>query len=365
MSLLALRPAAETRWDCLALGEVMLRFDPGEGRLRNARSLAVWEGGGEYNVARGLAKAFRLRSSVVTALPDNDLGRLVEDLIQQGGVDVSNILWRPYDGLGRNTRVGLNFTERGFGVRAAAVTYDRGYSAASQIAPGEIDWGRALAGGVRWFHTGGIFAALSPAAAQATLEAVRAARAAGAVVSYDLNYRAFLWNAHPDRAAAQALNRAIAAEADVLIGDAFAFEACLGVETDGLPAAASAMDAAPFRALAARAHALFPNLKIATATLRDPKTASRNDWSAVISAGGEVHQARLYRDLDILDRIGGGDAYVAGLAYALMAGKPPAEAVEYGAAHGALAMTTPGDNSMVDAAEVEALVAGANARVRR
>ena len=176
-NVLKIKTAAETKWDCASFGEVMLRFDPGFGRVRNARSFQVWEGGGEYNVARAMRKCWGKRSTVVTALPVNDLGWLVEDLIMQGGVDTSKIIWREFDGLGRNTRVGLNFTEKGFGIRAALGCSDRGHSAASQIKPGEVNWEKLFGEeGVRWFHTGGIFAALSDTTAQLALEAVKKAR---------------------------------------------------------------------------------------------------------------------------------------------------------------------------------------------
>src|SRR5229473_7379856 len=185
------------RHDLVSLGEVMLRLDPGEGRVATTRSFQVWEGGGEYNVARGLRRCFGLRTAIVTALGDNPVGRLVEDLMLQGGVDVSAVRWVPDDGVGRRARNGLNFTERGFGVRAAAGSYDRGHTAVSQLKPGEIDWEQIFGKqGVRWFHTGGIFCALSATTPEVTVEAMQAARRHGTVVSYDLNYRASLWKSH-------------------------------------------------------------------------------------------------------------------------------------------------------------------------
>ena len=360
---LAVRPAEDCRWDCVALGEVMLRLDPGEGRIRTARSFQVWEGGGEYNVARGLRKTFGLRTSVVTALPRNEMGALAEDLILQGGVDTSHILWREADGVGRNTRMGLNFTERGFGVRGALGASDRANSAASQMRPDEIDWD-ALFGteGVRWLHTGGIFAALSQSTAETTLAAIRAAKRHGVVVSYDLNYRASLWSSHPDADAARRVNREIAGLVDVLVGDEYAFESCLGI--GGHTARADPTDAAPFDALVARAAADLPNVKVFAATLRDPVSASVNRWGAVLWADGKRYAASV-REIAVLDRVGGGDGFVSGMAYALLKDLGAQTAVDFGAAHGALAMTTPGDNAMTTLAEVKALAGGRGAAAIR
>ena len=357
--------AVDRRWDIAALGEVMLRFDPGERRVRNARSFDVWEGGGEYNVARALAKGFGLRATAITALPGNDLGLLADDLIAQGGVDRSHILWRDHDGVGRNTRLGLNFTERGFGLRPALGVSDRANSAAAQMRPGEIDWDRLFGDeGVRWLHTGGIFAALSAETAETAVEAVEAAKRHGVIVSYDLNYRASLWNAHPDPDAARRVNRRIAQSVDVMIGDEHGFSTCLGLDFDA-GARSSGLDAGPFRAAAPAFAAAYPNVKIVAATLREPTTAGRNDWGAVAWAEGQVVEAQVRRDLDIFDRVGGGDGFVSGLAWALMDGRDLQAAVDWGAAHGALAMTTPGDSAMVSRAEVEALLNGAGARTVR
>jgi len=365
--LLSLRPARDCRWDMVALGEVMLRFDPGERRVRNARAFDVWEGGGEYNVARAIARTFGLRSTVVTALPDNDLGWLADDLIAQGGVDRSHLVWREADGIGRNTRLGLNFTERGFGVRPARGLSDRANSAASQMRPGEIDWDRLFGEeGVRWFHTGGIFAALSATTAEVAIEAVESARRHGTVVSYDLNYRASLWQGHPDPDAVRRVNRAIAGAVDVMIGDGHGFRTCLGVDLvkpdsgDGPDLGASAF------AAAAKAYCdLYPRTKVVAAPLRRPSTASRNDWSAAAWSGGALATAPVWTDLEIMDRVGGGDSFVSGLAWALMNDLPINEAVAWGAAHGALAMTTPGDASMVSHQEIAALLAGSDGRTIR
>ena len=363
---LKIRAAKDCKWDCVSFGEVMLRFDPGFGRVRNARQFTVWEGGGEYNVARALHKCFGKRSAVVTALPINDLGWLVEDLIAQGGVDMRHVIWREHDGIGRNTRVGLNFTEKGFGVRAALGCSDRANSAASQIRPGEVNWEKIFGEeGVRWFHTGGIFAALAPNTAEAAIEAVEAARKHGTIVSYDLNYRASLWKSQGGQESARRVNRNIAKSVDVMLGNEEDFTACLGFHVEGMDEHLSAIDPANFKKMIATAVKEFPNFKVAATTLRNARTATFNDWGAVLWAGGQFHEAPMRENLEIYDRIGGGDGFASGLAYAFLEGKGPQAAVEYGAAHGALAMTTPGDTSMVNVKEVEAVMKGKGARVVR
>jgi 2-dehydro-3-deoxygluconokinase len=334
--------------------------------LRTAREFRVWEGGGEYNVARAMRKCWGKRAAVVTALPVNDLGWLAEDFIMQGGVDMSHVIWRDFDGVGRNTRVGLNFTEKGFGVRAALGCSDRANSAASQIKPGEVNWEKIFGEeGVRWFHTGGIFAALASNTAEAVIEAVEAARKHGTIVSYDLNYRASLWKSQGGQDAARRVNRAIAGKVDVMLGNEEDFTACLGFEVPGLDEHISAIDPANFKKMIETAVKAFPNFKVVATTLRNAKTASINDWSAILYAGGAFYQSILRENLEIYDRVGGGDGFASGLAYAFLEGKGPQAAVDYGAAHGALAMTTPGDTSMVNAKEVEAIIKGKGARVIR
>ncbi|NLH80063.1 MAG: sugar kinase [Phyllobacteriaceae bacterium] len=363
---LTIRSAQETKWDCVSLGEVMLRLDPGFGRVRTTRTFQVWEGGGEYNVARAMRKCWGKRSSVVTALPINDVGWLVEDLICQGGVDTSNIVWREFDGIGRNTRVGLNFTEKGYGPRAALGCNDRGHSAASQLKPGEVNWEKLFGeDGVRWFHTGGIFAALAPNTSEVVIEAVEVAKKYGTIVSYDLNYRGQLWKSQGGKEGAQKVNRAIAEHVDVMLGNEEDFTACLGFEVEGLDEHISKIDPANFKKMIETAVAAYPNFKVAATTLRNAKTASVNDWGAIIWAGGQFYEAPMRENLEIYDRVGGGDGFASGLAYGFMEGKGPQAAVEYGAAHGALAMSTPGDTSMVNVKEVEAIMKGKGARVIR
>ncbi|GCE76077.1 sugar kinase [Cellulomonas biazotea] len=367
MSDLVIRPANETRYDAVSLGEVMLRLDPGEGRIRTSRSFRVWEGGGEYNVARGLRRAFGLRTAVVTALADNEVGRLVEDCILAGGVDTDLIRWLPYDGVGRSVRNGLNFTERGFGVRGAVGVSDRGHTAASQLAPGDVDWEHLFGElGVRWFHTGGIFAALSDSAAETVIEAVTVAHKHGTVVSYDLNYRPSLWKAIGGQARAQEVNRAIAPHIDVMIGNEEDFTASLGFEVEGVDENLSELEIGSFAAMIDRVAEAYPNFQVIATTLRTVRSATVNDWGALAwSRGTGVVRATHRERLEILDRVGGGDSFASGLAYGLIAGEGLATAVEYGAAHGALAMTTPGDTTMVTKAEVLKLAGGGGARVDR
>ncbi|QDV64751.1 sugar kinase [Crateriforma conspicua] len=361
-----LRPADQCRYDLVSLGEVMLRLDPGEGRIHTTRQFQAWEGGGEYNVARGLRRCFGLTTGIVTALADNPIGRLVEDLMLTGGVDTQWVQWFDYDGVGRTVRNGLNFTERGFGVRGAVGAADRGNTAASQLKPGDIDWDDLFGKqGVRWFHTGGIYAALSETTPDVVLEAVQSAHRHGTVVSYDLNYRPSLWQAIGGHAKCQDVNRKIAQHVDVMIGNEEDFTACLGFEVDGVDENLSKLDVTNFKKMIERATAEFPNFKATATTLRGVKTASINDWSAIVWHAGQFHQSRQYEDLEILDRVGGGDSFASGLIYGFLTTGDAAEAVQYGAAHGALAMTTPGDTSMASLKEVEKLKSGGSARVVR
>jgi len=363
----SIRPVAECRYDAVALGEVMLRLDPGESRIRTARSFRAWEGGGEYNVARGLSRVFGLRTAVVTALVDDEVGHLVEDLILTGGVDTQLIRWVPSDGIGRGVRNGLNFTERGFGVRGAVGVSDRGRTAASQLEPGDVDWDHLFGDlGVRWLHTGGIMAALSECAAETVLAAVTAAKRHGTVVSYDLNYRPSLWKGIGGQARAQEVNKELARHVDVMIGNEEDFTASLGFRVDGVDERLSDLEVDSFSAMIEAAAATYPNLAVIGTTLRTVHSATVNDWSALAwSRQTGVVQATHRSGLEILDRVGGGDSFASGLVYGLLDGQPLHIAVEYGAAHGALAMTTPGDTSMATKAEVLKLAAGGSARVDR
>jgi 2-dehydro-3-deoxygluconokinase len=363
---LKIRPKGECRWDLLSLGEVMLRLDPGEGRIATTRTFQAWEGGGEYNVARGLKRCFGLDTAVVTALVDNPVGRLVQDLIYQGGVDQSDLRWVKDDGVGRSVRNGLNFTERGFGVRAALGCSDRGHTAVSQLAPGQIDWetifGRQ---GARWLHTGGIFTALSETTPLVAKEAMEAARRHGAVVSYDLNYRASLWKSIGGQKRAQEVNRGLAPLIDVMLGNEEDFTAALGFEVEGVDENLSELDPTAFGKMIERAVKTFPNFAVVATTLRNATTATLNDWGAVCWSDGKLYQAPNRAALEILDRVGGGDSFASGLIYGFLMAKGPQWAVECGAAHGALAMTTPGDTTMATLSEVERVMKGGGARVAR
>ena len=366
MATLEVKPAGSCAYDLLALGEIMLRLDPGEGRVRTAREFKVWEGGGEYNVARGLRRCFGLKTAVATAFADNDVGRLLEDFILQGGVDTQFIKWAKFDGIGRDVRNGLNFTERGFGVRGAVGIPDRGHTAASQLKPGDFDWDHIFGKlGVRWLHTGGIFAALSDTTPPLIIECVKAAKQHGTIVSYDLNYRPSLWKSIGGQKRAQEVNGEIARYVDVMIGNEEDFTACLGLHVEGNDANLSKLDIASYRRMIEHAVATFPNFKAVATTLRVVHSATRNDWGALCWHAGQFHEAPMRTDVEILDRVGGGDSFASGLIYGFLAKADPRLAVQYGAAHGALAMTTPGDTSMATLAEVEKLVAGAGARVER
>lgn len=363
---LKLRPESECKYDILSLGEVMVRFDPGDERIHTTRSFKVWEGGGEYNVARGLKRCFGKRAAVVTAVVDNPVGKLLQDLMYQGGVDLGYVKWFPYDGIGRDVRVGFNFTEKGFGVRAAKGCSDRGHSAASKLKKGDIDWDKIFGqDGVRWFHTGGIYAALSETTADVILEAVEAAKKYGTIVSYDLNYRPSLWKSIGGQEKAQLVNRAIAPYIDVMMGNEEDFTACLGLEVPGLDKDISKIDPSSFKKMITRAANEFPNFKAVATTLRNAKTAGINDWGAILYMDGQFHEAILRENLEIYDRVGGGDSFASGLIYGLLEGKAPEQAVNYGAAHGALAMTTAGDTTTASLAEVEKVMAGGTARVDR
>ncbi len=355
-----IRPAEECRYDLVALGEVMLRFDPGDGRIATTRSFAVSEGGGEYNVARGLRRCFGVRTAVVTALADNPVGRLIEDLMLQGGVELTHLRWVPYDGVGRGARNGLNFVERGFGVRAALGCSDRGYSAASLMKPGEVDWDAIFArDGARWFHCGGIFAALSPSSAALALEAVTAARRHGTIVSFDLNYRSSLWKSAGGPEAAAETNRSLVEHVDVLFGNEEDFSAALGYGEYG------DIDLGAYKELHRRVLDDHPRLQLVATSLREANTATVNDWSGICSTRDGFVVGPSFSGLEIFDRIGGGDSFASGLIYGLLQGFDTERALAFGIAHGALAMTTPGDTSMATRADVERLVAGGGARVDR
>jgi 2-dehydro-3-deoxygluconokinase len=361
---LQIKPKNQCRWDELSLGEVMLRFDPGDHRIATTRKFEVFEGGGEYNVARGLKRCFGLDTAHVTALADNPVGRLVEDLMYQGGVH-QLVRWVPDDGVGRTVRNGMNFVERGFGVRAALGCSDRGHTAISQMKPDDVDWEQMFGEyGVRWFHTGGIFCALSEGTPEVAIAAMKAARKHGTIVSYDLNYRDSLWKSIGGKKRAQEVNRRLAPLVDVMLGNEEDFSAALGFEVSGMDEHISKIEAEAFREMIKNVVKEFP-FKVVATTLRKAKTATVNDWGAICYADGTFHEAKYRESLEIYDRVGGGDSFASGLIYGFLSGQGPQWAVECGAAHGALAMTTPGDTTMATLKEVMQLMKGAGARIAR
>ncbi|HEV2376296.1 MAG TPA: sugar kinase [Streptosporangiaceae bacterium] len=363
---LSIPAGTDCRFELVALGEVMVRLDPGDERVSTARVFRAWEGGGEYNVARGLRRCFGLPTAVVTALADNPVGRLVEDLMLQGGVDTRYVRWVPYDGIGRTVRNGLNFTERGFGIRGALGCSDRGHTAVSQLEPGDIDWEQVFGRDrTRWLHCGGIFAGLSETTAAVAEEAMTAARAAGACVSYDLNYRPSIWQGVGGQARAVEVNRKLVACTDVLFGNEEDFSAALGYEVRGVGSDYGSLAHEGYQEMLGRVVGDYPGLKVVATSLRTVKSASVNDWDGIAWGDGTLHHATPCPGLQILDRVGGGDSFASGLIYGLLEGMPLSEALEYGVAHGALAMTTPGDTSMATLAEVKRLVAGGSARAQR
>lgn len=361
-----IKPKSECAFDQISLGEVMLRLDPGQGRIKTTRTFDAWEGGGEYNVARGLRRCFNLRTAVVTAFAENEIGRLVEDLILQGGVDTRFIQWKKYDGIGRTTRNGLNFTERGFGLRGAVGVSDRGNTAASQLTATSIDWDNIFSQGVRWFHTGGIYAGLSETTPGVIEAAMKSAKKFGTKISYDLNYRPSLWSAIGGQAKAQEVNRKLAPFVDVMIGNEEDFTESLGFKVEGLSSNFTEIDHSAFGAMVQEVVKTYPNLEVIGTTLRKVHSASINDWSAIAwSKQTGLLQSKLYENVEVLDRVGSGDSFASGLIFGLLDGRSLQEALELGVAHGGLAMTTPGDTTMASLAEVEKLARGGSARVER
>jgi len=360
-----IKQASDCRWDLVALGEVMLRLDPGVGRIHTTRTFEAWEGGGEYNVARGLRRCFGLRSAVLTALADNPIGRLIEDLMLQGGVDLSLLRWLPYDGVGRAARNGLNFTERGYGPRAAVGCSDRGHTAVSQLSAADFDWQHIFGQlGSRWLHSGGTFCALSESTPAVAKCAFESAKRSDTIISYDLNYRDSLWRSVGGQAKAREINRGLMPLVDVLFGNEEDFSAALGFEVEGTDESFSELSTEGFRRMIGRVVETFPNIKTVATTLRTARTATFNGWGAIGYHDGQFFEVA-QQDTEIFDRVGGGDSFASGFICGLLEGRGLEWALRCGVAHGALAMSTPGDTSMASRAEVERHMKGKNARISR
>ncbi len=360
---LDLKPADGVDFDAVALGEVMVRLSPpGHERLEFTPTLEVYVGGGEYNVVYALAR-LGLRTGWVGGLVDNPLGTIVANHARAAGVDIGYAPVFPFDGIGRRTRMGLYFAEVGTGPRGSTAMYDRGHSATSQIEPGGIDWEGLFARGVRWFHTGGIFTCLSESAPLVAAEALQAAKAAGATVSYDLNFRSKLWSSD----AAIAATRPLMEHIDVLIGNEEDFQQVLGYEVAGTDASLQDLPVESYKAMVKRVAGDYPNLSAIGTTLREVISADVNNWSAILywADTDTFHQGPTFDRLVIEDRVGGGDGFASGLIFALLDGRTPEEAVTLGTAHGALLQTTRGDTSQVGLSELEHVAGGGSARIKR
>jgi 2-dehydro-3-deoxygluconokinase len=340
----------------------MIRLSPpGHGRVEFSPTLEVWVGGGEYNVAYALAR-LGMHSGFVSRLVDNPLGRIILNHGRAAGLDVSNVLLAKYDGIGRADRIGLNFTEVGAGVRPSVTLYDRGHSAAANLKPGMIDFAKLFAEQpARWFHTGGIFAALSDGCAAVCREAIAAARAAGAIVSYDLNFRSKLWSSQK----AQQVTRELVPHIDCLIGNEEDFQKVLGFEVEGADETLSALDTAAYKKMVEKVVKAYPNLQVVGTTLREVKSAGVNNWSAILWHQSQFYESRRYENLEVEDRVGGGDGFSAGFAYGFLNGKSPQECVDLAAALGSLLQTTRGDTSQVDLDELLHVAKGGSARIKR
>jgi 2-dehydro-3-deoxygluconokinase len=348
--------------DFLALGALVHRLDPGVVPFRKARSVEVHVSGGEYNVAAGLADCFHLRAGIATAMVDYGIGELVQARVRETGV-TPFYKWFAHDGV-RGPNIATVYSDRGHGVRAPVVFYNRANEAGALLKPGDFDWPAIFARGVRWFHSGGIFAALSETTSALIVEAMQAAKAHGAVTSFDLNYRPKLWSAAGGSGRAHDVLRRIAGYVDALIGNEEDLQHGLGIHGPDVVGARSKLDPETFFLMIERVVEQFPNVKLVATTLREVHSTNRHDWAAVMWLNGHRFVSPTCHP-DVLDRIGGGDGFASGLIYGLIAGRPAEEALRLGWAHGALLTTYPGDVSMARLEEVEALARGGSARVQR
>lgn len=359
---LTLKAANSCQFDLVALGECMIRLSPPEhGRIEFAPSLEVWVGGGEYNVAYALSR-LGLRTGWIGGLNTSPMGRIIGNHARSVGMDISHAVVRKYDGVGKVDRIGLNFTEVGHSKRASATLYDRGHSATAGIKPGEIDWKQLFEKqGVRWLHTGGIFASLSENTRKVVAEAVKAAHEAGTIVSYDLNFRSKLWSSKD----AIATTKPLVPYIDCLIGNEEDFQKVLGYEVEGVDIEKGELDTTAFKAMVDRVVKDFPNVKVVGTTLRGVKTALVNDWSAIMWHEGTFYDGPSYRNLEIEDRVGGGDGFASGFAYGFLTDRSAQQCVDLGVAHGALLMSTRGDTSQISLDELLDTAGGGSARIKR
>jgi 2-dehydro-3-deoxygluconokinase len=359
---LRIQSASECQLDLLALGECMIRLSPpGHQRIELTTAFEAYAGGGEYNVAYALAR-YGMRAGWVSRLVDNPLGHFIRNHARGSGMDISEVIWVPYDGAGRVDRIGLNFTEVGMGVRASVSLYDRGHTAVSHIKVGDVDWKRIFGKRkVRWFHTGGIFTALSDNCAQVALESMKAAREAGTIVSYDLNFRSKLWSSKK----ALEVTKALVPYVDVLIGNEEDFQKVLGLEVEGIDEHLRTLPIEAYKKMVQRVVTTYPHIQAVGTTLREVVSGLVNNWSAIMYYDGAFHESRRYTHLEIEDRVGGGDGFCSGIVYGYLHSMSPQECVELGAAHGALLQTTRGDTSMVTMEEVIHVMKGGSARINR
>src|SRR3954462_3741672 len=360
--MLKIRPASECKYDLVSLGECMLRLSPpAYGRIEFSPTLEVWVGGGEYNVSYALAR-LGLRTAWVGGLNSSPMGAIIRNHARSVGMDLAHAVERKWDGVGKKDRIGLNFSEVGTSKRGSTTLYDRGHSATAGIKPGEVNWNKLFKEqGVRWFHTGGIFSALSDSTRAVVAEAVKAAHEAGTIVSYDLNFRSKLWKSDE----AIATTKPLVPFIDALIGNEEDFEKVLGYHAEGVDIEKNEMDTTAFKRMVERVVKDHPNIKVVGTTLRGVKTALVNDWSAILYTEGKFYDGPEFKDLEIEDRVGGGDGFASGFAYGFLTGKSPQECVNLGVAHGALLMSTRGDTSQITLDELLHTAGGGSARIKR
>jgi 2-dehydro-3-deoxygluconokinase len=359
---LKIQEANKCEFDVLTLGECMIRLSPpGHQRLELTQVLEIYAGGGEYNVAYALSR-FGLKAGWISRLVDNPLGQFIRNNAQASGMDVSEVVWVPFDGVGRTERIGLNFSEVGIGVRPSTVIYDRGHTAVSHMKPGDVDWKRIFTNRkARWFHTGGIFTALSDSCAAVATESLKAAHEAGCVVSYDLNFRSMLWSSQK----AIAVTKTLVPYVDVLIGNEEDFQKVLGFDVEGTDNGLKHLPIDAYKNMVKKVVAAYPNIQVVGTTLREVISGMKNNWSAIAYADGDFVQSKKYENLEIEDRVGGGDGFCSGLIYGLLQGMKLQECVELGSAHGALTQSTRGDSTMATLAEVKHVMSGGSARIVR